>query len=223
MKYIHFQYASSWPMAILMDCVSLSDPTGRGVSESSFSKALEQLKQKEWAIHPGYIAAKEIIDSVRDKRGLDETLLDNQNRESIKQFTNRIDRNLLPYTGLAPSGELFALENQELQKQSRQWGIFYSRQILRYALESLLCCLERAVDRGCPSIEEVVNTFLLEWMEAMEGYSIETFADLLRHVCLSAAIKGDENLDLLWSQVISPHHEHFEYIAMTVWRCSLMR
>jgi hypothetical protein len=212
MKYIHFQYASSWPMAILMDCVSLSDPTGRGVSESSFSKALEQLKQKEWAIHPGYIAAKEIIDFVRDKRGLDETLLDNQNRESIKQFTNRIDRNLLPYTGLAPSGELFALENQELQKQSRQWGIFYSRQILRYALESLLCCLERAVDRGCPSIEEVVNTFLLEWMEAMEGYSIETFADLLRHVCRSAAIKGDEKFDLLWSQVISPHHEHFEYI-----------
>jgi len=68
MKYIHFQYASSWPMAILMHCALLNGPTGMGVSESSFSKALEQLKQKEWAIHPGYIAAKEIIDSVRDKR-----------------------------------------------------------------------------------------------------------------------------------------------------------
>ena len=69
----------------------------RGVSESSFSNALEQLKQKEWAVHPGYVAAKEIIDSVREKRGLDETLLDNQNKELIKQFTNRIDRNLPPY------------------------------------------------------------------------------------------------------------------------------
>ena len=51
-----------------------------------------------------------------------------------------------------------------------------------------------------------------EWMEATEGFSIETFADLLRHVCRSSAIKGDEKLDLLWSQVISPHHENFEYI-----------
>jgi hypothetical protein len=67
------------------------------VAESSFSKALEQLKQKEWAIHPGYIAAQEIIDSVRETRGLDETLLDNQNQESIKQFTNRIARNLPSY------------------------------------------------------------------------------------------------------------------------------
>lgn len=69
----------------------------RGVSESSFSEALEQLKQKEWAVHPGYIAAKEIIDSVRGKRVLDETLLGNQNPDSIRQFTNRISRNLPPY------------------------------------------------------------------------------------------------------------------------------
>lgn len=116
------------------------------------------------------------------------------------------------YTGLTPSGEFFALEHQELQQQSRQWGIFYSRQILRYALESLLCCLERAVDRGCLSIKAVVNTLLLDWMEAVEGDSIETFADLLRHICRSAGINGDERLGLLWSQIINPHHENFEYI-----------
>ena len=116
------------------------------------------------------------------------------------------------YTGLTPSEEVFALEHQELQQQSRKWGIFYSRQILRYALESLLCCLERAVDRGCLSIEEVVDTFLLEWMEATEDYSIDTFGDLLRHVCRNAGIKGDEKLDRLWSQAINPHHENFEYI-----------
>jgi hypothetical protein len=69
----------------------------RGVSQSSFSKALEQLKQKEWAVHPGYIAAKEIIDSVSAKRGLNETLLDNLNQELINKFTNRIDRDLPPY------------------------------------------------------------------------------------------------------------------------------
>jgi len=69
----------------------------RGASESSFSEALEQLKQKEWAIHPGYIAAKEIIDSVREKRELDETLLGDQNHASIKQLANRISRNLTPY------------------------------------------------------------------------------------------------------------------------------
>ena len=69
----------------------------RGVSESSFSEALDQLKQKEWAIHPGYIAAKEIIDSIRETRGLDETLLDNQSQAFIKQFTNRIDQNLPPF------------------------------------------------------------------------------------------------------------------------------
>lgn len=116
------------------------------------------------------------------------------------------------YTGLTPSGEFLALEHEKLQQQSRKWGIFYSRQILRYALESLLCCLERAVDRGCLSIEEVVDTFLLEWMEATEGYSIDTFADLLHHVCRRAGIKGDEKFGLMWSQSIGPHHENFEYI-----------
>jgi hypothetical protein len=116
------------------------------------------------------------------------------------------------YTGLTPSGEPFSLENQELLQQSRQWGIFYSRQILRYTLESLLCCLERAVDRGCLSIEDVVDTFLSEWKDAMEGYPLQTFKDLLCHVCRSAKINGDKELGLLWSQEVSPRHKNFEYI-----------
>ena len=43
-------------------------------------------------------------------------------------------------------------------------------------------------------------------MEATGGDSIETFADLLRHVCRSAGIKRNEKLSSLWSQAISPHH-----------------
>lgn len=117
------------------------------------------------------------------------------------------------YTGLTPSGDIFAFENLELQEHSKKWGIFYSRQILRYALESLLCCFERAVDRGYFSIDMAVEYFFWKWMEATEGEYIETFSDLLHHVCRNAGIKGDEQLGLMWCQAISPNNENFEYIG----------
>lgn len=97
----------------------------RGVSESSFSEALDQLKQKEWAIHPGYIAAKEIIDSIRETRGLDGTLLDNQSQAFIIHFTNRVHQNLPPFIRVSRF-QRFCVSQDCKNKyviQAELWGI----------------------------------------------------------------------------------------------------
>jgi hypothetical protein len=101
-------------------------------------------------------------------------------------------------------------ESVELLEHSQQWQLFYSRQLLRYALESLLCCLERAISNGCRSVDESVEAFLSEWKSISGENSIETFADLLHLVCRNGGLSDYKEPTTAWCREIGPIHDYFE-------------
>lgn len=116
------------------------------------------------------------------------------------------------YTGLTLDGDQFSLDSQALMEHSHKWGIFYSRQILRYALETMLCVLERAVDRGLRSIERVVETLITEGKDSLEYPRIKTFSDFAIHICQLAVLGVPDNVASTWSGSVGPDHDSFELL-----------
>jgi len=115
------------------------------------------------------------------------------------------------YTGLTRSLDILHFESVELLEHSQQWQLFYSRQLLRYALESLLCCLERAIANGCRSVDESVEVFLSEWKSISGKNSIETFADLLHLLCRNGGLSDCKEPAAAWCREIGPVHDYFEF------------
>jgi len=68
-----------------------------GMSMTSFTDVTRRLKEKGWTSHNGFLAAREIIQSVQENRKIDENLLTRQAQANIGKLKRRIKRGLTPY------------------------------------------------------------------------------------------------------------------------------
>lgn len=103
------------------------------------------------------------------------------------------------YTGLAPGGEMLDLNDQTLQDHAVRWAVFQARQIQRYILESLLCCLERVVDKGIRSVTEIVDALFSAW----PGTVPATLLNIMDEELGQPDLKTDEQATA-WCSTVGP-------------------
>jgi hypothetical protein len=112
------------------------------------------------------------------------------------------------YTGLTPAGGILDFNDQALNDHAVRWAVFQARQIQRYILESLLCCLERVVDKGIRSVAEIVDALFSTW----PGTVPATLLSIMEEELGQSGLTTDKQAEA-WCSTVGPDSAQYDFIS----------